>query len=71
MRYMDYTPLIAQVPLLSSKNLASALFLVALTIIIVTLIVIFVRKLRENEIMKKEFITIVAHKFRTPLTQAH
>jgi signal transduction histidine kinase len=27
------------------------------------------KKLRENESMKYEFITIIAHKFRTPLTQ--
>jgi len=27
------------------------------------------RKMQENEIMKYEFITIIAHKFRTPLTQ--
>jgi signal transduction histidine kinase len=27
------------------------------------------RKLRENQVIKYEFITIIAHKFRTPLTQ--
>ncbi len=66
---MDYSELIAQVPLLSAKNLANVLFLVAITIILIAIVVIILRKLRENEVMKKEFITIVAHKFRTPLTQ--
>lgn len=27
------------------------------------------KKIQENEVMKYEFITIIAHKFRTPLTQ--
>ncbi|MFA6432610.1 MAG: HAMP domain-containing sensor histidine kinase [Candidatus Paceibacterota bacterium] len=31
--------------------------------------ILLMRKLRENESMKYEFITIVTHKFRTPLTQ--
>lgn len=31
--------------------------------------IFFWRKLRENDVMKYEFITIIAHKFRTPLTQ--
>ncbi len=31
--------------------------------------IILYRKLRENESLKYEFITIIAHKFRTPLTQ--
>jgi signal transduction histidine kinase len=66
---MDYSPLIAQVPSLSSKALAGLLFLAAVLIIVATLFIIIWRKLRENEVMKKEFITIVAHKFRTPLTQ--
>lgn len=32
--------------------------------------VFFWNKLRESELLKYEFITIIAHKFRTPLTQA-
>lgn len=31
--------------------------------------VLIFQKLRENETLKYEFITIIAHKFRTPLTQ--
>ena len=31
--------------------------------------IVIYRKLRENESLKYEFITIIAHKFRTPLTQ--
>jgi len=41
--------------------LVSALFVVALAAVIW-------RRLRENEILKYEFVTTVAHKFRTPLT---
>jgi signal transduction histidine kinase len=41
----------------------SAIFLTLLTIIIY-----FLKHIRDNNRMKYEFITIVAHKFRTPLT---
>jgi two-component system sensor histidine kinase ResE len=43
------------------------LFTVLVIAIIVTIIFI-TKRLRENNHMKYEFITIVAHKFRTPLT---
>ncbi|MDB5239258.1 MAG: Sensor protein [Candidatus Parcubacteria bacterium] len=45
--------------------------LAAIVIVAVTSLVgvIIYRKLRENESLKYEFITIIAHKFRTPLTQ--
>ncbi len=41
----------------------AGILFVALTIKIIA------RKLRENQVIKYEFITIIAHKFRTPLTQ--
>ncbi|MEN9912900.1 MAG: hypothetical protein RLY66_308 [Candidatus Parcubacteria bacterium] len=40
------------------------------SIIGVVIGVFFWNKLRENELLKYEFITIVAHKFRTPLTHS-
>jgi signal transduction histidine kinase len=40
---------------------------ILLVIIIATVVTIW-HKLRENEDLKYEFITIIAHKFRTPLT---
>lgn len=44
---------------------------VAITVAVLALMVgiIIYRKLRANESLKYEFITIIAHKFRTPLTQ--
>jgi len=48
------------------------LVMIAVVVILVIAIVMAVRhisrRFKENEVMKYEFITIVAHKFRTPLT---
>jgi signal transduction histidine kinase len=38
-------------------------------IIVVTIAFIIWKRLRESDILKSEFITVVTHKFRTPLTQ--
>ncbi|MBU6426782.1 hypothetical protein KGQ27_00905 [Patescibacteria group bacterium] len=37
--------------------------------VVVTVAVFVWRKLREEDVMKYEFVTVVTHKFRTPLTQ--
>jgi signal transduction histidine kinase len=39
-------------------------------VLTVTLSVIIWHKIRENEALKYEFLTIIAHKFRTPLTES-
>jgi signal transduction histidine kinase len=67
---MDYSLLIAAIPLPSGKIMAGILIGAAVLIIVAIIIVAVWKKLTENETLKKEFITIVAHKFRTPLTQA-
>lgn len=42
---------------------------IAITLLVAVLIGSAIwRKLKENDVMKYEFITIIAHKFRTPLT---
>jgi len=66
---MDYSALIAQVPPISGKFLSIILFGIALLIVLIIVSKKILSKLRENETLKREFITIVAHKFRTPLTQ--
>ncbi len=40
-----------------------------LSIIMVTIALFVWRRLRESDILKSEFITVVTHKFRTPLTE--
>jgi signal transduction histidine kinase len=66
---MDYSPLIAAVPLPSSKVLSGIFIGLAGLIVVGVVVVAIWKKLTENETLKREFITIVAHKFRTPLTQ--
>jgi two-component system, OmpR family, phosphate regulon sensor histidine kinase PhoR len=66
---MDYSLLIAQTPLVSDNNLMIISIIVTIIAAVTIFIILFVRKIRENEHLKNEFITIIAHKFRTPLTQ--
>jgi signal transduction histidine kinase len=66
---MDYSPLIAAVPLPSGKVISGILIVIAGLIVVAVVAVAIWKKLTENETLKREFITIVAHKFRTPLTQ--
>ena len=52
--------------ILTKPNVIAA----AIVLVIIFLIVFSIlRKLRQNEALKYEFITIIAHKFRTPLTR--
>ncbi|MES2215676.1 MAG: HAMP domain-containing sensor histidine kinase [Patescibacteria group bacterium] len=67
---MDYSALITEVPLLSDQTIATLLGSGAVVLIVGLIILGLWKKLHENETLKREFITIVAHKFRTPLTQA-
>jgi signal transduction histidine kinase len=67
---MDYSLLIAAVPLPSGKVIAAILIAIAALVIAAVIVMAIWQKLHENEALKREFITIVAHKFRTPLTQA-
>lgn len=46
---------------------AVTLFVIAICLIILT-VTLVVRKLKQHEKLKYEFVTIIAHKFRTPLT---
>jgi two-component system phosphate regulon sensor histidine kinase PhoR len=50
------------------------IFIVSIIILVLLIILTYViwiiwKKLRANETLKYEFVTIIAHKFRTPLTQ--
>ena len=46
----------------------AAALLIAIAAVVILAIALIVKKLKRNEKMKYEFITIIAHKFRTPLT---
>lgn len=67
---MDYSLLIAQTPLVSNTNLVVISIVVSILAAITIFVILLWRKIRENEKLKNEFITIIAHKFRTPLTQS-
>lgn len=51
------------------NNLAAFIFVTLLLLFLGLIIWAIIKKLSGNEILKYEFITIIAHKFRTPLTQ--
>jgi signal transduction histidine kinase len=56
--------------ILGSNNPLEVFLLSAGAILIITLLVIFlIRSLRRGEKLRYDFITIIAHKFRTPLSQ--
>jgi len=69
---MTYSILINGSPILSGHVLiaiAAGLFIVAALIMVAHyLYERIIKGLRENEVLKYEFITIIAHKFRTPLS---
>ena len=51
------------------ENLVLTILVATATVFVIYLVLAWLwRKLRENESLKYEFITIIAHKFRTPLT---
>lgn len=49
-------------------HIAYSVFIFFLIIGLIYLLIILWKKLNQNEVLKYEFITIIAHKFRTPLT---
>ena len=50
------------------NTVSAALFVLSMALFAIVVIWTISRKLRTNEHLKYEFITIIAHKFRTPLT---
>jgi signal transduction histidine kinase len=65
---MSYQLLINNSPILSGSIVTGAVIIVLLLIILAVIIDAFWRRIRDSETMRYEFITIIAHKFRTPLT---
>jgi signal transduction histidine kinase len=65
---MNFQLLINGSPYLSGEIPNLIIIIAVVLIVLVVLIDLIWRKLRENEKLKYEFITIIAHKFRTPLT---
>jgi signal transduction histidine kinase len=55
-------------PILTGNVFEAATIVVTTLLMLIALAIYFGKGLRENSRMKYEFITIVAHKFRTPLT---
>ncbi|MCX6718927.1 MAG: HAMP domain-containing sensor histidine kinase [Candidatus Taylorbacteria bacterium] len=65
---MTYLLLINGNPALQG-NTASLIFIIFISFMLLAGIISSIwRRLRENAVLKYEFITIIAHKFRTPLT---
>ncbi len=48
---------------------ATVVFGITLIVIVIIIILTIIKKIGVSEALKYEFITIIAHKFRTPLTQ--
>jgi signal transduction histidine kinase len=65
---MTYQVLINGNSILGGNIMGAAIVVGLLLLILLILLVFLWRKLRENDALKYEFITIIAHKFRTPLT---
>ena len=53
---------------LSGGLIAGSVIIVVIAALLILVLRYFWKKLRENDKLKYEFITIIAHKFRTPLT---
>ncbi len=68
---MDYQNLTPFFPFtISTEDPVSAfVFGFSLLIILILIVMLVAKKIHNNEMLKYEFITIIAHKFRTPLTQ--
>jgi len=69
---MNYQLLINNFPVFSG-NVAATFCLILIVIILAVIGSVYAakylrKKLQEDEILKSEFLTIIAHKFRTPLT---
>jgi len=65
---MNFDLRIGDSSIISGDLIAVILVIASAIILIIIIITITWRKLLENEKLKYEFITIIAHKFRTPLT---
>ena len=65
---MQYQIIIGDQTFFSGNLINAFLLIIVLIIIAIGIIVVITKRLHENNHMKYEFITIVAHKFRTPLT---
>ncbi len=65
---MDYQLIINNAVLVSGSIWVALAIIVAIVVALAIAINFFLRKIHEGETMKYEFITIIAHKFRTPLT---
>ncbi len=65
---MEYTIIFRSIPPSTLYTISASLFAISVASILFLIIRIVWDKLAKNEILKYEFITIVAHKFRTPLT---
>lgn len=65
---MDYQILINGESFFNGNLINVFLLFTLIIVVIIVAIIIITKRLRENNHMKYEFITIVAHKFRTPLT---
>ncbi len=66
---MDYQILINQKEFLSGDLIVVAFITLIFFIVLLYISILLWSKLESNEKLKYEFITIIAHKFRTPLTQ--
>lgn len=65
---MDYQIFINNQELATGKVFNLATILIILIALLVISIIYFIGRLKENHRLKYEFVTIIAHKFRTPLT---
>ncbi len=65
---MKYQILINQTPFIDGNVLGTGLLTFIFLLVIVLIIIYIVKRLKENSSLKYEFITIIAHKFRTPLS---
>jgi signal transduction histidine kinase len=65
---MFYELFINGSPILNGNVVVVFTLIFSFLAIILALITYTIRKIKENESQKYEFITIIAHKFRTPLT---
>lgn len=65
---MSYQLLINDTSILSGNVFVAAIIAVIILAVLALVAEYIWKRLRENDVLKYEFITIIAHKFRTPLT---
>jgi len=66
---MTYSIIINSQPIIEGNTATLFLVLFVAIVLLIGIAITIRRKIRDNEVLKYEFITIIAHKFRTPLTQ--